>query len=119
MAAICDIDNIYNRDTRYICVEDIAYQEAVIQQLKAEGIRAEGVNVNSWNKRAKLIATSEYIFSGKVVFPRVGAEKLISQLVHFGVEKYDDLADVFAFVVLKVIHKNRLGGGFGVLISAA
>lgn len=113
------IDNVYSCDSKYICVEDVAYQEAVLQQLKAEGIRAEGVKVNSHDKRSKLIATSEYIFSGKVVFPRVGAEKLISQLIHFGVEKHDDLADAFAFVVLKVINKNKLGGGWGVLISKA
>jgi len=113
------IDDVYSRETRYICVEDVAYQEAVIQQLKAEGIRAEGVKVNNVDKRAKLIATSEYIFSGKVVFPRVGAEKLISQLVHFGVEKHDDLADAFSFVALKVIDKNKLGGGWGVLFTEA
>lgn len=113
------INDVYNCNTKYICVEDVAYQEAVLQQLKAEGIRAEGVKVNSHDKRSKLIATSEYIFSGKVVFPRVGAEKLISQLIHFGVEKHDDLADAFAFVVLKVIDKNKLGGGFGVLFTEA
>jgi len=113
------IDDIYSHDSKYICVEDVTYQEAVLQQLKAEGIRAEGVKVNSCDKRSKLIAVSEYIFSGKVVFPRVGAEKLISQLVHFGVEKHDDLADAFAFVVLKVIDKNKLGGGWGVLICKA
>lgn len=111
------INDVYSRDSKYICVEDVAYQEAVLQQLKAEGISAEGVKVNSRDKRSKLIATSEYVFSGKVVFPRVGTEKLISQLVHFGVEKHDDLADAFAFVVLKVINKNRLGGGVGVLIT--
>lgn len=113
------INDAYSRETKYICVEDVAYQEAVIQQLKAEGIRAEGVKVNNCDKRAKLIATSEYIFSGRVVFPMVGAEKLISQLVHFGVEKHDDLADAFSFVILKVIDKNKLGGGCGVIISRA
>ncbi|PIP27195.1 MAG: hypothetical protein COX30_03225 [Candidatus Moranbacteria bacterium CG23_combo_of_CG06-09_8_20_14_all_39_10] len=112
------VDSMYSHDTRYICVEDVAYQAAVIQQLKAEGIRTEGVKVNNYDKRAKLTSTSEYIFSGRVVFPRVGGEKLINQLVHFGVEKHDDLADAFAFVVLKVIDRNRLGGGCGVLISA-
>lgn len=113
------INDVYSRETRYICIEDIAYQESVIQQLKAEGIRAEGVKVNNYDKRAKLVATSEYVFSGKVVFPKVGAEELISQLVHFGVEKHDDLADAFAFVILKVVYKNRLGGGFGVLFAEA
>jgi predicted phage terminase large subunit-like protein len=111
------INDVFSRETKYICVENVAYQEAVLQQLKAEGIRAEGVKVNSVDKRSKLIPTSEYIFSGKVLFPKNGAEDLIQQLVGFGVEKHDDLADAFAFVVLKVIDRNKLGGGCGVLIS--
>ena len=113
------INDAHSRETKYICVEDVAYQEAVIQQLKAEGIRAEGVKCHSQDKRSKLITTSEYIFAGKVLFPKKGAEDLIRQLVGFGVEKHDDLADAFAFVVLKVIDRNKLGGGCGVLICKA
>jgi len=42
------------------------------------------------------------ITSGRVLFPREGAEQLIQQLVHFGVEKHDDLADAFANLVHSV-----------------
>lgn len=113
------INDAYSRETKYICVEDIAYQAAVIQQLRAEGIKAEGIKCHGLDKRSKLTATSEYIFSGKVIFPTHGAEDLIQQLVGFGVEKHDDLADAFAFVVLKVIDRNKLGGAWGVLIANA
>ena len=44
------------------------------------------------------------IKSGKVKFPRQGAEQLINQIVHFGVEKHDDLADAFSSLVLSIIE---------------
>ena len=48
-----------------------------------------------------------FIFKGKVFFPRTGAEVLIGQLVNFGVEKYDDLADAFTLLMAKVIESDR------------
>jgi predicted phage terminase large subunit-like protein len=113
------INDAHSRETRYICVEDVAYQTAVLQQLKAEGIRAEGVKCHGQDKRSSLTATSDYVFSGKVLFPTNGADDLVRQLVGFGIEKHDDLADAFAFVILKIIDRNKLGGGCGVLISEA
>jgi len=44
--------------------------------------------------------------SGKVLFPKKGAERLIEQLVHFGMEKHDDLADAFA-ILLAGIQENK------------
>ena len=40
---------------------------------------------------------------GKVLFPRQGCEELISQIVHFGVEAHDDLADAFSNVILNTL----------------
>jgi len=38
------------------------------------------------------------------MFPKQGAEELIEQIVHFGVEKHDDLADAFSIVILQIIE---------------
>jgi hypothetical protein len=38
-----------------------------------------------------------------VLFSRTGDERLIDQLVNFGIEKYDDLVDAFTIIIGKVI----------------
>jgi hypothetical protein len=52
------------------------------------------------------------IKSGKVLFPRTGCEQLIDQIVHFGVEKHDDLADAFANLILSVITEPPMRPSF-------
>lgn len=87
-------------------IEDVAYQKALPQQLQSEGI----YNVNTTrpgnqDKRTRLILTANFIKNGRVHFPRKGAEQLIQQIVHFGVEKHDDLADAFCNLVLGAFEK--------------
>lgn len=86
-------------------IEDVAYQQALPQQLKNEGIwDVKTTRPGNQDKRTRLTLTGHLIKSGKVVFPRTGAEELINQVVHFGVEKYDDLADAFSILVLSTIE---------------
>ena len=88
-------------------VEEVGYQGALTQLLNVEGYPAEGVRVGGQDKRARLALTTSLIQSGKVLFPRHGCEELIAQLVGFGVEKHDDLADAFTMLVLKCIADNE------------
>jgi len=90
-----------------IYVEDVGYQVVLVQQLVLEGLSAEPVSVYGRDKRARLVLTSDYIKSGKILFPRTGAEVLIQQLIGFGVEKYDDLVDAFTLAVNKIIEDDR------------
>ena len=84
-------------------IEDVAYQRALPEQLKSEGIwNVKTTRPGNQDKRSRLILTANMIKSGKVLFPREGAEQLIQQIVHFGVEKHDDLADAFANLVHSV-----------------
>lgn len=87
--------------------EAVAYQMALVQGLSAQGILIEGVNIGNSDKRSRLCITSPYIESGKILFPKQGAEVLIDQIVNFGVEKYDDLADAFSLVVNKIIETDQ------------
>jgi predicted phage terminase large subunit-like protein len=86
-----------------IIVEQVGYQEAVIQQLHQDSIAVEGFKVGGSDKRERIAVTTAAIQSGKILFPKKGAEALLSQLTGFGIEKHDDLADAFAIVINSVL----------------
>lgn len=101
------IKALYNsfdkNEYRHVYVENVGYQESVIQQLEHDGIYGvEGVNPMGQDKRARLALTTHHIQSGHILFPREGAEDLIRQLVGFGKESHDDLADAFTILILKL-----------------
>ena len=87
-------------------IEDVAYQKAVVQELVRQGYPAEGVKVMGQDKRQRLTCTTPLIKSGKILFPKKGCEELIGQLVGFGYEKHDDLADAFAILILKILEDS-------------
>lgn len=101
------LDRSYRDEGRYptLIIENVAYQEALPQQLKEEGIYdVKTVRPGHADKRSRLMLTSNLIKEGRVLFPRTGAEQLIEQIVHFGVEKHDDLADAFSMLVLSTLE---------------
>lgn len=86
-------------------IEDVAYQKALPQQLENEGIwDVKTTRPGNQDKRSRIVLTAHMIKTGKVLFPREGCEELINQIVHFGVEKHDDLADAFSSLVLSVVE---------------
>jgi len=89
-----------------IIIEDVYYQSALVQQLKQAGFPAVGAKI-SGDKRARLALTTHLIQSGKILFPRKGAEELIRQMVDFGVEKHDDLADAFTILIQEIMANNK------------
>lgn len=88
-------------------IEEVGYQSSLIQELHNRGIQAEGVKTLGQDKRSRLNLTTHRIRNGQVLFPRKGAEDLIRQLVYFGVEKHDDLADAFAILMVKMVEQDR------------
>jgi predicted phage terminase large subunit-like protein len=84
-----------------VYIEDVAFQRSIIDFIKQKGIPAEGVSVAGNDKRARLISISELIKSGRVLFPKKGCEKLIQQLIYFGMEKHDDLSDALTILLMK------------------
>ncbi|MFA5210988.1 MAG: phage terminase large subunit [Patescibacteria group bacterium] len=92
-----------------IYIEDVGYQKSVVQELDRFRVPAEGVSVSGTDKRTRLTTVSHLIQNGAVIFPRKGCELLIDQLVHFGVEKYDDLVDAFTIALNKVIQDDNRG----------
>jgi len=79
-------------------VESVAYQEALPQMLEMQGVDAEAIKPKG-DKRTRLSLTSTAIKSGIIKFPRKGCENLIQQLVGFGIEKHDDMADAFSLLI--------------------
>lgn len=90
-------------------VESVAYQEALPQLLNSHGVKAEAVKPKG-DKRTRLAMTSANIKSGMIKFPEKGCEELIEQLVGFGVEKHDDLADAFSMLINVVLEKHSKEG---------
>lgn len=84
-----------------LLVEGVGYQDALPQMLETLGIKATAVKPST-DKRTRLALIAPLIRSGKVKFPRVGAEEIIRQITGFGVEKHDDAADALSMLVSKI-----------------
>lgn len=99
-------DTLGGRSTNtWIYIEQVGYQEALIQKLTSDGYPAKGVKIRGQGKRERLALTTHLIQNGHILFPRHGVEDLITQLTNFGVEKYDDLADAFSLLVIKIMEE--------------
>ncbi len=90
----------------HLYIEDVQYQSALVEQLEKHGYPVEAVKVGGQDKYARLSAVSPLVQSGKVLFPRQGAEHMIRQLTGFGSEKHDDMVDAFSLLMLKVIERD-------------
>ena len=82
-------------DVVQVVVESVAFQEAIVQFLQRDGYaNCEGIKVSE-DKRVRLATISHRVKCEDILFPRIGAEPLITQIVGFGAEKHDDLMDAF------------------------
>lgn len=97
---------VVNGERTKLYIESVGYQEAFIQHLASKNVPVEGVKTRGQDKRTRLTLVTHLIQQGKVWFPRTGAEELIEQLVGFGVERHDDLADAFSLLLLKVVEED-------------
>ena len=101
-------DQLVKGQKSKLFIEDVGYQPALVQRLEQERYPAEGVKVYGQDKASRLTVVSHYIKQGIVLFPKQSAELLIQQLVGFGIEKHDDLADAFAILINQIMNgKNR------------
>lgn len=91
---------LYGKRSR-LFIEDVAYQKSLIQRLKDQGYQADGYHPQGTDKYGRLSSIAPLVSDGTILFPKNGVEKLLAQLVDFGVEKHDDLADALAVLVLK------------------
>jgi predicted phage terminase large subunit-like protein len=85
-------------------IEEVGYQAALIQTLKNKSYHVVGFKPQGQDKASRLALTTPAIVDGTVLFPKTGAEDLIRQLVYFGSEHHDDLADAFAILILLALQ---------------
>ncbi len=102
------LSNSFKTDglAHYLFIEQVSYQRALVEELKKQGYTVEGI-VPQGSKRERLTYVSRYIRDKIVLFPDHGAEQLITQLVHFGVERYDDLADATSLLISSVVERKK------------
>ena len=98
-----------------VYVEDVAYQHALVELLKREGVHVEGIQVGGQDKRARLSVAACAMQAGRIFFPTNGTELLIEQLVGFPRELHDDLADSFSLLVNQITLTKRCTFGMAVM----
>jgi phage terminase large subunit-like protein len=92
-------------------IESVQYQRALPQDLRHDGFPAEEFKVHGQDKRQRLTLITHLIKEGVILFPEEGCEELLLQLVNFGAERHDDLADAFAIaahIVMERMTANRV-----------
>lgn len=90
----------------YVVAEDVAFQRAFIHDIRGFGANVIGFRPGAMDKRSRLSLTAGQVKSGHVLFPKKGAEELISQITHFGQERHDDLADAFSMLMIEAAEKS-------------
>lgn len=90
-----------------LCVEKVAYQGALTEALRKKNYPAIDALTGGADKRTRLMTISPYLENSLVLFPRHGAEDLISQLLGFGVERHDDLMDAFTIAMNELSKYDR------------
>lgn len=101
-----EINEIMPHGTKFY-PEKVNYQQAAIEIMIKNGLSVTPMPATG-DKKARISAACFYVKNGRVLFPKSGADDVITNLVGFGIEDHDDLADAFAYLVLGMIKK---GGG--------
>ncbi len=89
-----------------ILIEGGSSQKGLAQMFDHYGIHAKELLMNGNDKRTRLEISSLSIRNGTFRFPSYGAEELIQQILHFGVERYDDLVDSFTQCCFELMEKE-------------
>lgn len=105
------------KESPAVYVEEVGIQLALTQQLLREGVRAEGMRPNGIEKRERLALIANYVKIGRIRFPHKGAELLIAQIVDFGKERHDDLADALTVLVNMIAEHLRKSSGGGIIVG--
>lgn len=106
IAKAVEINEVMPHGTKFY-PEKVQYQESAIEIMKKNGLQVVPMQAVA-DKRSRLVSACFYVKSGRVLFPKEGAKNVIDNIVGFGIEEHDDLADAFAYLVLGMVKK---GGG--------
>ena len=88
-----------------IYVEDVGVQIAWVQQLAEYGVTAKPIKIGGTKKETRMHTASYWVKEGRILFLKTETAPLIEQLVGFGIEKHEDLADAFTLMVIEVMSE--------------
>jgi hypothetical protein len=86
-------------------VEAVAYQQAAIEEMERRAFSVQAMHPIK-DKRARLRVAARYIKMRIVKFPRHGCDQLLTQLLGFVVEKFDDGVDVLVYLILGLVGEG-------------
>ena len=87
--------NAYPSINVLLGIENIAYQQLAVEEFtRRYGIKPIEIKTTT-DKRARLEASSPYFESGQIYFREEGDEDVVSEILNFGVEEFDDRMDSF------------------------
>lgn len=105
------------KDKPVTLVENVAYQQAMVETLKEMGLTTKGIKI-AGDKYARLSTAGMLFEQGKVFFPSDGScKQIILQLLGFGIEKHDDLCDAMSLALNYIHAKVKYGFLFFILGS--
>lgn len=105
-----DVNEGMPESTKFYC-EKVAYQESALEMYEQHGIMVERMTPTS-DKKARVTTACYHVQTGRVLFPpeelcNEHVNKLIQQLVGFGLEAKDDYADGFSIAVIGMVSKKK------------
>jgi hypothetical protein len=98
-----------------VVVETVSIQLAYAQMMQDVGIPGTNIITTTpgmQNKGERLGIAGYYMQSGRVYFPESGVDELTSQLINFGHQNHDDLADSFSQLVIHTVGLAKKGWSF-------
>lgn len=95
-----ELKNKFSADIK-IFIESVGYQKSLIEELEKEGLPVEAFLVKGKDKRSRLSLSIYEIENKQILFPKENSKDLIYQIVDFGSEKHDDLADAFSIAIIE------------------
>lgn len=102
----------------HIIIEDVGYQRSVAETLEEEGFyNTVRFEVRSMDKAARLQMTTHKLSNKQIHFPENTDNVLVNQLLRFGYEKHDDLADSFSMIAIKAFEIGTYKGPYMVKAS--
>lgn len=90
-----------NEEEATLLVENV-HQDLFISLLQEDGFYVKEFRPIQ-DKRTRLMQVTPFLQAGQVFFPRTGCEDLINELLNFGLERHDDLADAFGMLLTHLI----------------
>ncbi len=96
-------------------IENVGFQNAIIEMLKKVGQRAHGFNPKGQSKAERLFTVSHLFEKKQIIFPdSESGRRLAHQVKYFNTEAHDDLMDACVIALTQV--DNILNkGGMGVM----